>query len=310
MTTPVRSRIAFIGAGHVGSTAAFAMMLRALFAEIVLIDRDPALAIAQAIDLADANAMARPAHIRAGDYADAAAAQIVVITAGAASHGDESRLSLAARSAAIVAECTSALAAHGFGGIIVVASNPVDLMTSIALRHAALPPARVIGTGTLLDTSRLRRALADRLAVAPASIDCLVVGEHGDSEVAALSGIRVGGQPIADFAPDALPDLATIANDVRTAGYRIITGKGFTAFGIATAIVRICEAIVRDERAVLPVSTLLTGQHGIADLCLSLPCIVGAGGIERILIPPLDTREAAALHASANVLRKALADLP
>lgn len=285
------------------------MMLRALFGEIVLIDRDGALASAQALDLADANALARPARIWAGDYADAASARIAVITAGAASHGDESRLSLASRSAAIVADCTRSLVAAGFTGIIVVAANPVDLMTVIAQRNASLAPTRVIGTGTLLDTSRLHRALADDLRVAATAIDGLVLGEHGDSEVAAFSTVRIGGEQLDAFAPSASPDRARIAEDVRTAGYRIIDAKGFTSFGIATATVRICEAIVRDERAILPVSTLMTGQFGLHDLCLSLPCIIGAGGVERVLTPTLDAADTAALLKSAEVLRAALAGL-
>ena len=312
-TTPSASRrIAFVGAGHVGATAAYAVMLRGLFAEIVLIDRDDSLAQAEAADLSDANALARPARIWAGSYADAATAQIAVITAGAASHGSENRLSLAARSAAIVLDCAAALAAEGFAGVLLVASNPVDLMTVVALRHSGLPPARVIGTGTLLDTSRLQRALSLRLDVAPRSIDGYVLGEHGDSEVAAFSTVRIGGQSLVTFAsdrPGSTIDLAAVADEVRSAGYRIIEGKGYTSYGIATAVVRIAEAIVRDEHEVLPVSAWLTGQFGINDLCLSLPCILGANGIESIVKPELTASETAALVASAAVIRDALAKL-
>lgn len=305
-----RSRIAFIGAGHVGATAAYATMLRALFEEIVLVDSDAALALAEAADLSDANALARPARIWAGTFADAATAQIAVITAGAASHGSETRLSLASRSAAIVAECAMALAREGFAGIILVAANPVDLMTVIAMRHAGLPARRVIGTGTLLDTGRLRQSLARRLEVAAQAVAGFVVGEHGDSEVVAFSGVDIAGVSLRDFpARGPAIDFAQLADEVRTAGYRIIGGKGYTSFGIATAIVRVCEAIVRDEGAVLPVSSWLNGEYGIAGICLSIPCIVGAGGVERALQPPLDDTESAALKESARVLRSALADL-
>lgn len=300
-------RIAFIGAGHVGATAAYATMLRAVFEEIVLVDSNAALAAAEAADLADANALARPARIWAGSYEDAATARIAVLTAGAASHGSESRLSLASRSAVIVTECVRALAAAGFAGVLVVASNPVDLMTLVAIRHAGLPRQRVVGTGTLLDTGRLKRALATSLDVSAGAIEGYVLGEHGDSEVAAFSTVRIGGQPIGAFVGDGpAPDLATLADDVRDAGYRIIEGKGYTSFGIATAIVRICEAIARDERAVLPVSAWIDRGPGSVELCMSQPCVIGGGGIERVLFPTLDGREQAALSASAAKLTGAV----
>lgn len=307
-TPHANSSVAIIGAGHVGATAAYALMLRALFREIVLIDADPALARAEAADLSDANALARPTRIRAGSYEDAARAQIAVITAGAATHGDESRLAVAMRSATIVAGCVGQLMAAGFDGVLLVAANPVDLMARRALAVSGLPASRVIGTGTLLDSSRLRQALAAALHVAPASVHALVIGEHGDSEVAAFSSARVAGLTLDAFAdPD--PDRAAIAEVVRTAAYRIIEGKGYTAWGVATAIVRICEAVVRDERVALPVSTLMTGELGVSDVYLSLPCILGAGGVERVLVPELSEAEAAAFRASAEVVRAAGAAL-
>lgn len=302
-----QARVAIIGAGNVGSTAAYALMLRALFREIVLIDSDPALASAEAADLSDANALARPTQVWAGSYADAASAQIAVITAGAATQGTQSRLSVLAKSAEIIRQCVKDLVDAGFGGIILVAANPVDLMALVAFRQAALPAGRIIGTGTLLDSSRLRQALASKLTIAPASIEGLVLGEHGDSEVAAFSSVRIGGQTLTDFGKPI--DRQAMANQVRDQGYKIIGGKGYTSFGIATAIVRICEAIVRDEHAVLPVSSLLTGQLGLSDLYLSLPCVLGASGIERVLTPSLDVAEMAALMASAAVIRSAIAML-
>ena len=304
---PPRDRIAIIGAGHVGATTAYALMLRALVREIVLIDSDTALAEAEAADLSHGNALARPARIWAGDYADAASARIAVITAGAATEGAQSRLSVASKSADIVAACVKHLAAAGFEGVIVVASNPVDLMALIASRNAGLAPGRVIGTGTLLDSSRLRQLLAEKLGVAPASLDGDVLGEHGDSEVVAFSAVRIGGLPLAEFVGSKpAPNHHALAEDVRQAGYRIVAGKGYTSFGVATATVRICEAILRDEKAVLPVSTLLTGQYGIADIYLSLPCILGAGGVERVLTPKLTSAEETVLGESAAVLTAAL----
>ena len=298
-------RVAIIGAGHVGSTAAYALMLRALFREIVLIDSNTALAQAEAADLSDANALARPARIWAGTYADAASAQIAVLTAGAATHGSQSRLAVTAQSAAVVGQCARRLAEAGFKGIVLVAANPVDLMALVAFRNAGLPAARVIGTGTLLDSSRLRQVLAAKLAIAPGSIEGMVLGEHGDSEVAVFSSVRVGGQALDEVGTPV--DRSAIAHEVRGAGYEIIAGKGYTSFGIATAIVRICEAILRDERAVLPVSSLLTGQLGLADVYLSLPCVLGAGGVERVAVPTLDPAELAELMASASVIQAAIA---
>jgi len=305
------SRVAIVGAGHVGATAAYALMLRGLFREIVLIDNNAALAAAEAADLSDANALAHPTRIWAGDYADAAGAEIAVLTAGAATHGDESRLSVGARSAAIVAACVGGLVEAGFEGVILVACNPVDLMTLVALRASGFETGRVLGTGTLLDSSRLRQALAAELDVAPASIDALVLGEHGDSEVAALSNARVGGLPLERFADAKAPvDRAAVSEAVRTAAYAIVAGKGYTSFGVATAIVRICEAIVRDEKVVLPVSTLIDGPFDIFGVCLSLPCLLGADGVERVLTPPLSPTETKALQASAATLRGAMTGLP
>lgn len=301
------ARVAIIGAGHVGSTTAYALMLRALVSEIVLIDNNAALAEAEAADIADANALARPARIWAGDYADISTAAIAVITAGAATHGSESRLSVLARSAAIMTECVENLVRAGFAGVILVAANPVDVMAQVAFRKAGLSAGRVIGTGTLLDSSRLRQTLAASLDVAPSTIEGLVLGEHGDSEVAAFSTVRVGGLTLERFGQH--PDPDSLAKQVRDAGYSIIAGKGYTSFGIATAVVQICEAIIRNERTVLPVSTLLTGEFGIADVYLSLPCILGAGGVERILVPDLSAAEQSALRRSADVIRQAMATL-
>lgn len=303
-------RVVIVGAGHVGATAAYALMLRALFREIVLIDSNADLAAAEAADLRDANALARPAKIWAGTYSDARTASIAVVTAGGATHGSQSRLSVATGSAEIVTSCVDQLMAAGFAGVLLVAANPVDVMSLIAFRRSGMPPTRVIGTGTLLDTSRLTQELAARLRVAPGAVEGLVLGEHGDSEVVAFSGVRVGGLSIDSFAqPVAELDRTEIAQKVRDAAYAIIAGKGYTSFGVATAIVRICEAVVRDEHAVLPVSTMLTGQLGIEDVYMSLPCVLGARGIERVLVPELSEEETAGLRASAAAIHQATSSI-
>lgn len=307
---PAASRVVIVGAGHVGSTSAYALMLRALFREIVLIDENAALARAEAADLRDANALARPAKIWAGSYADARTAAIAIITAGGATKGSEDRLSIASASAEIVETCVRQLVDAGFNGIMLVASNPVDLMSLVAFRRSGFPSSRVIGTGTLLDTSRLRQELAIKLGVAPAAVQGMVLGEHGDSEIVAYSTLQVGGVTLEEFTgPSREVDQGDIARRVREAAYEIITGKGYTSFGVATAIVRTCEAIVRDEHAVLPVSTYLTGQLGIEDLYMSLPCQLGAAGVEKVLLPNLSSEERKGLRQSAEVLRAADATL-
>ncbi|MET0248547.1 MAG: L-lactate dehydrogenase, partial [Sphingobium sp.] len=202
--------------------------------------------------------------------------------------------------------CVTALSDAGFDGIILVASNPVDLMAMIAFDRAGLPASRIIGTGTLLDSSRLRTLLAKELDVASGSIDALVLGEHGDSEVALMSTVRVGGLPLADFSQaGGKLDQRALAQTVRDAGYAIVSGKGYTSYGVATAIVRICEAIMRDEKAVLPVSTRVDGLLGLSGVYMGMPCIIGASGMERMLIPSMSTEETAALAASGATLRAA-----
>lgn len=302
-------KIAVIGAGNVGATSAYALMLRGLFANIVLVDIDGKRAHAEALDIGDANAMARPARIRSGTFQDTVDADIVVLTAGAATHGDESRISVAGRSAAIVTQCVEQIMETGFSGLILVACNPVDVMTEIARRASGLSAERVIGTGTLLDSSRFRRRLADQLDVAPGSVEAFVLGEHGDSEVAAYSTVRIGGLPMENFPGADAIDHAELAREVARAGYEIIDGKGYTSYGVATAVVRICEAIRRDERVVLPVSVRATGQYGIDGLYLSLPSIIGGSGVLKILSPALAAGEEEALRASAGVLRKTLTNL-
>lgn len=300
------SRIAIVGAGNVGATAAYALMLRGLFAEIVLIDHTPERAAAEATDIADANAIAQPVRIWAGDYADVAGAGILVITAGAGTKDGEPRTAIAGKSAVIVRDCVRQAMEAGFDGILVVASNPADAMTQVAQATSGLPPERVIGTGTLLDSNRFRKRIADQLAIAPGAVEAIVLGEHGDSEVMAYSTVRIGGMALETYLGEQEFDRLGIAHDVMRAGYTISEGKGYTSFGVATAIARICEAIHRDERVVLPVSTLLGGQYGIDGVYMSLPCLVGAGGVLRILTPALGADEQTALLASADVLRQTL----
>lgn len=304
------SRIAIIGCGHVGSTSAYALMLRGVAREIILLDSDHHAAEAEAMDLQHAVPMNRPVHIRAGDYRDAASASIVVIAAGVGSKPGESRLDLLTRNVTVVRECMTSLAAEGFAGVVLMTTNPVDVLAQVAHEHSGAPAGSVIGSGTLLDSARLRAMLGEELGVEARSVHAYVVGEHGDSEIAAWSSASVAGVPLHDYAPPGvLADPDAILQRVRHAAPDIIRSKGYTSFAIASCVTRICEAILRDERSVLPVSTLLTGQYGIHNVYLSLPCVVGQHGVERVIEIPLNVEEQAGLRHSADVIRQALSSV-
>ena len=299
--------IAIIGCGHVGSTSAYALMLRGVARDLVLLDANHAVAEAEAMDLQHAVPMGRPVRIRAGDYADAARAGIVIIAAGVGGKPGESRLELLERNIDVVRECMTALSAEGFMGIVLMATNPVDALAQVAFEQSGFPASRVIGSGTVLDSARLRAMLGEDLGVEARSIHAYVIGEHGDSEIIAWSSASVAGVPLLQYARDGqLADPGAVLQRVRQAAPDIIRSKGFTSFAIASCVTRICEAIIRDEHSVLPVSTLLTGQYGISGVYLSLPCVVGRAGVERVIDIPLDVAEHAGLHQSAGVLQRAL----
>ena len=299
--------IAIIGCGHVGSTSAYALMLRGVVRDLVLLDADHAVAEAEAMDLQHAVPMGRPVRIRAGDYGDAARAGIVIIAAGVGGKPGESRLELLERNIDVVRKCMTALSAEGFMGIVLMATNPVDALAQVAYEQSGFPASRVIGSGTVLDSARLRAMLGEDLGVEARSIHAYVIGEHGDSEIIAWSSASVAGVPLLQYARDGqLADPSAVLQRVRQAAPDIIRSKGFTSFAIASCVTRICEAIIRDEHTVLPVSTLLTGQYGISGVYLSLPCVVGRVGVERVIDIPLDVAEHAGLHQSAGVLQRAL----
>jgi L-lactate dehydrogenase len=303
--------VAVIGCGHVGATSAYALMWGGVASEIVLVDRDARRAAGEAMDLQHAVPLGRPVRLWAGDYADAAAADIAVIAAGVGGRPGETRLDLLGRNVVVVRDCMRELLAAGFRGIVLMTTNPVDVLAQVAQAESGLAAGRVVGSGTVLDSARLRALLGDALGVEARSVHAYVVGEHGDSEVAAWSAARVAGVPLRDFcAPGECPDFGETLQRVRRAAPEIIEHKGHTAFAIASCVARICEAILRDERTVLPVSTMLTGQYGIEGVYLSLPCVVGRGGVERVVELPLDDAEREGLRASAEVLRRTLAGVP
>jgi L-lactate dehydrogenase len=308
LSSATLTRIAIIGCGHVGATTAYASVLSGLAREIVLVDMNPQRAEGEAMDLQHAVPLARPVRVWAGDYSDAAQSAIVVITAGVGGRPGETRLDLLGRNAVVVRDCIRELMTAGFDGIILMTTNPVDILAQIAQQESRLPVSRVIGSGTVLDTARLRAMLGEQLGVEARSVHAHIIGEHGDSEIAAWSAASVAGVSVDTFASDRL-DFDAILQRVRRAAPDIIERKGHTAFAIASCVIRICEAILRDEHTVLPVSTMLTGQYGIDGVYLSLPCIVGREGVERVIELPLNETEQEGLLASADVLRKTMASL-
>ena len=307
-------KVAVIGCGFVGSACAFALMQHGLYSDMVLIDANRARAEGEAEDIAHGLLFAKPMNIRAGDYADAADAAMAVVTAGANQKPGETRLDLVRRNSAIMLSVLGELKKAGFAGNILVVSNPGDVLTRVAQMHAGLPEGRVFGSGTVLDTARLRYLLGEHLDVDHRSVHAFIVGEHGDSEIALWSSATVSGVPLHDFCEmrgyfDHENAMREIGESVKKSAYRIIERKGATYYGIAMAVLRICEAVVRDEKSILPVSAALHGEFGIEDVTLSVPAIVGKEGVEKIVPVSLSEDERTRLHYSADVLRGVCSEL-
>ena len=306
-------KVGIIGAGAVGSTAAFALVMRGLASEIVLVDQKAELARAQAEDVQHAVPFTAPARVWAGDAAALEGADVVVVTAGAAQKPGETRLQLLDRERAHSGvDRRPGSRPHAPDAVIVVATNPVDVMTLVTTRLAGQAEGRVFGTGTMLDTARFRALIASHVGVAPQSVHGYVLGEHGDSEVLAWSTADVGTLALEAFADqlgrpidDAVR--ARIDEGVRRAAYSIIEGKGATSFGIGSGIARLVRAIRGDERAVLTVSMVTPDVEGVKGVALSLPRIVGAGGVAHTFMPRLSDVERDALARSARILREAAA---
>jgi L-lactate dehydrogenase len=303
-------KVGIVGAGQVGATAAFAVVMGGAASEVVLVDRSSELAAAQAQDILHATPFAHPVRVSTGDYPALSGAGVVVLAAGVGQRPGETRLELLERNAAVFAEVTPAVLAHAPDAVLLVATNPVDVMTDVAARLSRLPAGRVIGSGTILDTARFRALLAESLGLSPRSVHAHVLGEHGDSEVLVWSGAAVGAIGIEEVArqrhcPLTEEHRQRIDEAVRGAAYRIITGKGATWFGIGAGLARITAAIAADERAVLTVSMPTALVEGISDVALSLPRVVGAGGASATLMPVLDEAEHALLRRSAEILKAA-----
>ena len=301
------NRVCIVGCGRVGMASAYALIQSSFIREIVLVGRDREKTEGEVMDLEHAVAvpMKSPINVINGSYADAAASSIVVIAAGQATGGsDTSRLDLLDANAPIVREIVGKLRDEGFDGVLVMASNPVDLLVQVALEESGLPAGRVIGTGTLVDTARLRGMLAEAFDIEPRGVDAYIIGEHGDSEVAVWSGAHIAGVPLNRCAPQEPQDYARMLERVRRAAPEVVRRKGHTEYAIGLCVQRICEAVLRNEHAVLAVSTVLGGEYGLTGVCLGTPCVVGKNGIERIIQLDLDDGELAALHRSAETLQR------
>ena len=303
-----------VGCGFVGSASVFALMQSGLFSEIAMIDADMDKAEGEAMDISHGIPFAKHMRVYAGDYDDVRDAGIVIVTAGANQKPDETRLDLVHKNVGIFKSIIPEIASRDFKGILLVVANPVDILTAVAQKLSGLPENRVIGSGTVLDTGRLKTRLSEHLGVDSRSIHAFIIGEHGDSEIAAFSSANVSGIPLNDFCEmkghfNHDESEKYIAEDVKNAAYEIIQRKKATYFGVAMAVKRICECIVRDEKSILPVSTMMHGEQGIEGVVLSMPCVVGGDGIETQVPIKLDEDEAKRLRESADILKEIIEKL-
>ncbi len=311
-------KIGIVGSGLVGATAAYAMVMRGIGREIVLVDLNRGRAEAEADDIRHAVPFAHPVNIWAGDYADLAGCRVVVITAGVNQQPGETRLQLLARNAAVFRQVVPTILTHAPDALLVVATNPVDITTHLTAQLAALhgvPSSRVIGSGTTLDTARFRTLLGSHLGVDAQHVHAYVIGEHGDSEVLTWSLVTVGGLPLDGFCRQqgiTFDDNVRqqIDHGVRRAAYSIIEGKGATYYGIGSALARIVDVILRDQRAILTICTPLPEVLGVADVTVALPHLLGGAGVITLLPQPLNDEEKILLYRSAQVVKDAIASLP
>ena len=300
-----------IGCGFVGSASVFALMQSGLFTEIALIDADKNKADGEAMDISHGIPFASPMKIYAGDYDDVADAAIVIISAGAGQKPGETRLDLVNKNVAIFKSIIPEITKREFGGILLVVANPVDILTQVAIKLSGLPEERVIGSGTVLDSARLRSKLGQHLSVDSRSVHAFI---DGDSEVVAWSSANVSGVPLSDMCEmrghyNHKENTKEIADAVKNSAYEIINKKHATYYGIAMSVKRICEVIMRDEKSILPVSHMIHGVYEIDDVVLSMPVIVGADGIESDIPINLSGEEALKLKESADALKNIIETL-
>jgi L-lactate dehydrogenase len=310
-------KVGIVGSGFVGATAGYALVMSGVGRELVLVDKDAARAEAEADDIRHAVPFAHPLDVWAGGYDDLKGCRAVVICAGVGQRPGETRLDLLRRNAAVFAEVVPQVLAHVPEAVLVVATNPVDVMKHLAARHAAAcgaPAGRVLGSGTTLDTARFRTLLGMHCRVDPHHVHAYVLGEHGDSEVLTWSLATVGGMPLSAFArlrgvtvPE--PVRQDIDGKVRRAAYTIIGGKGATYYGIGSALARILDVILHDQRSILTVCTPAADVAGVRDVTVSLPRLLGGQGVLETFPLPLNEEESTRLRDSAGVIRRALDEL-
>ncbi|MER6987174.1 L-lactate dehydrogenase [Micrococcus luteus] len=307
---PAHRKVGVVGAGGVGTAICYATLIRGVAREVALYDIDEPKVRAEVLDLAHGTPFTSASAMTGGADPDVlAGCEVVVITAGAKQRPGQTRLDLGAHNVEILRGLLPQVQAHAPDALVVLVTNPVDVLTLVAQRLTGLPAGRVIGSGTLLDTSRLRWLLASRAQVHASSVHAAVLGEHGDTEFPAWSSARIGPTPILEWPTPADPlftraDLDEVADTVVHAAYEVIQGKGATTYAVGVATTRLLEAILRDQHAILPVSTVLDGVHGLSGVALSMPSVVGRDGVTRVIQPELDAAEMRALHASSDALRR------
>ena len=304
-------KVALIGCGFVGSASAFALMQSGLFSEMVLIDANTEKAEGEALDIAHGLSYAKPMQIYAGKYEDIADAAIIVISAGANQKPGETRLDLVKKNIAIFRSIMGELNRVKVEGILLIVANPVDILTAAAQKLSGLPENRVFGSGTVLDTARFKYLLGEHLDVDTRNVHAFILGEHGDSEIAVWSSANISGIPVNEFCElkghfNHEKAMKEIADNVKNAAYEIIQKKQATYYGIAMSVRRICEAVIRDEKSILPVSRMLHGEYGLDGMALSLPAIVGRSGVEAPVPAKLSEEELEALRKSGETLKAIL----
>ena len=304
-------QVSIIGAGNVGAACASALLATQLFRKIILMDINRQRAQGEAMDLSHAAAFFPGTQVRDGGTDDCAGSELIVFTAGAAQKPDETRIDLVNKNVKIFKSIIPEIVKRNTEGILLVVSNPVDILTYVTFKLSGFPTNRVIGSGTVLDTARLKYLLGEHLQVDSRSIHAFIIGEHGDSELAVWSSANVSGVDLNHFCElrghyNHMEAMERIYTDVRDSAYEIIEKKGATYYGIAMAVRRICESIIRNEHSILPISSLICGHYGLEDVCMGVPTVVGRNGAETVLDIPLNGLEQRKLMASADALRKVL----
>ena len=307
-------KVAIIGAGFVGSSSAFALMQKGIFNELVLIDANKARAEGEAMDISHGLAYSNSMRIYAGEYEDISDAKIIIITAGAAQKVGETRLDLIKKNSKIMTSIINEIVRVKAEGLLLIVANPVDVLTQVALKVSGFGKERVFGSGTVLDTARLKYLLSEKLRVDTRNVHAVIMGEHGDSEFVAWSFANVSGMPIKKFLclrgyKDMEQLKEEIHAEVRDSAYKIIERKGATYYGIALSVTRICECIVKNQHSMLPISTLLEGEYGVYNVALSVPAILGSDGVEAVLELPLSSNEILELHHSSDTLEATFNEL-